>query len=108
MKAVKSAPGHDSRVMPVPGLDPGIVAGIHAFLAGFQRERRGWPGQAWTSPAMTPNNWFNMTGTRSGKERMGVFMRLPDDRNDATTRRTIGEGRPCAPSRSRSILRFRR
>jgi hypothetical protein len=22
--------------MPVPGLDPGIVAGIHVFLAGFQ------------------------------------------------------------------------
>ena len=35
-----------SHVMPVPGLDPGIVAGIHVFLAGRQQERRGWPGQA--------------------------------------------------------------
>jgi len=25
-------------VMPVPGLDPGIVAGIHVFPAGFQLE----------------------------------------------------------------------
>src|SRR5579883_1392704 len=33
-------------VMPVPGLDPGIVAGIHAFLAAPQQVRRGWPGQA--------------------------------------------------------------
>ena len=32
-----------STVMPVPGLDPGIVAGIHVFLAGHQQERRGWP-----------------------------------------------------------------
>jgi hypothetical protein len=37
---------HPSGVMPVPGLDPGIVAGIHVFLAGAQQERRGWPGQA--------------------------------------------------------------
>jgi hypothetical protein len=27
-----------SRVIPVPGLDPGIVAGIHVFLADFQLE----------------------------------------------------------------------
>ena len=52
---------HLSRVMPVPGLDPGIVAGIHVFLAGFQQ--KAW--MAGTSPAMTPNEWFNMTGTRS-------------------------------------------
>src|SRR6266478_1585970 len=25
---------------------PALVAGIHVFLAGVQRERRGWPGQA--------------------------------------------------------------
>ena len=37
---------HLSRVMPAPGLDPGIVAGIHVFLADSQLERRGWPGQA--------------------------------------------------------------
>jgi len=34
---------------------PALVAGIHVFLAWSQWERRGWPGQAWTSPAMTPN-----------------------------------------------------
>ncbi len=45
---------HLSSVMPVPGLDPGIVAGIHVFLAELQLKRRGWPGQARTSPAMTP------------------------------------------------------
>jgi hypothetical protein len=26
---------HPSRVMPVPGLDPGIAAGIHVFLRAF-------------------------------------------------------------------------
>jgi hypothetical protein len=39
---------------------PALVAGIHVFLACFQ------PKKAWTagtSPAMTPNKWFNMTGT---------------------------------------------
>jgi hypothetical protein len=25
---------------------PALVAGIHVFVAAFQRERRGWPGQA--------------------------------------------------------------
>jgi hypothetical protein len=40
---------HFSRVMPA------LVAGIHAFLAAGQQARRGWPGQARTSPAMTPN-----------------------------------------------------
>jgi hypothetical protein len=29
------------------------LAGIHAFLTAQQARRR-WPGQAWTSPAMTP------------------------------------------------------
>jgi len=33
-------------IMPVPGLDPGIVAGIHVFLASLLPKRRGWPGQA--------------------------------------------------------------
>jgi hypothetical protein len=57
---------HLSRVMPA------LVARIHAFLCGplptlprkrgrVGRGRRGWPGQA---PAMTPNEWFNMTGNR--------------------------------------------
>jgi hypothetical protein len=40
---------------------PALVAGIHVFLAGFQQ--KAW--MAGTSPAMTPNEWFNMTGTRS-------------------------------------------
>src|SRR5262245_47468021 len=31
---------------------PGPVPGIHVLLASG-KERRGWPGQAWTSPAMT-------------------------------------------------------
>jgi hypothetical protein len=29
---------HLTTVMPVPGLDPGIVAGIHAFLPGFSKK----------------------------------------------------------------------
>src|SRR5207302_698731 len=28
------------------GVVPAPVAGIHVFLAGLQRARRGWPGQA--------------------------------------------------------------
>jgi hypothetical protein len=28
------------------GVMPALVAGIHVFLADFQLERRGWPGQA--------------------------------------------------------------
>jgi hypothetical protein len=31
---------------------PALVAGIHVFKSKRDR-RRGWPGQAWTSPAMT-------------------------------------------------------
>jgi hypothetical protein len=31
---------------------PGLVPGIHVLTA-FPQERRGWPGQARTSPAMT-------------------------------------------------------
>src|SRR5579864_6208549 len=31
---------------------PGLVPGIHVFLRG--NLRRGWPGHAWTCPAMTP------------------------------------------------------
>jgi hypothetical protein len=50
---------HLSRVMPA------LVAGIHVFLAALQQARRRWPGQAWTSPAMTREKWFNMTGIRS-------------------------------------------
>jgi hypothetical protein len=40
-----------SIVMPVPGLDPGIVAGIHVFLSGDQACKTLMAG---TSPAMTP------------------------------------------------------
>ena len=29
---------HLATVMPVPGLDPGIVAGIHVFLPGFSKK----------------------------------------------------------------------
>jgi len=63
---------HLSSVMPVPGLDPGIVAGIYVFLAappypppqaGEGREVQTW--MAGTSPAMTPNKWFKMSGTCS-------------------------------------------
>ena len=38
-----------SAVMPVPGLDTGIVAGIHVFLPGFSKQDedgRDKPGQA--------------------------------------------------------------
>jgi len=44
---------------------PALVAGIHVFLAASQQARRGWPGQARTSPAMTPEKWLNLTGMRS-------------------------------------------
>jgi len=37
--------------MPVPGLDPGIVAGIHVFLAEPSASKAWMAG---TSPAMTP------------------------------------------------------
>jgi len=41
--------GRLSAVMPVPGLDTGIVAGIHVFLPGFSKQDedgRDKPGQA--------------------------------------------------------------
>jgi hypothetical protein len=50
------------RVMPVPGLDPEIVAGIHVFLAApslpspLAGERRGQAWMAGTSPAKTPES----------------------------------------------------
>ena len=56
--------------MAVPGLDPGIVAGIHAFplpslprMRGREASKQAW--MAGTSPAMTRNEWFHMTGNRS-------------------------------------------
>ncbi len=59
---------HLSGVMPAQrhpaasrGGDP-VFAGIHVFLAGFRREKTWMAG---TSPTMTPNKWFDMTGTRS-------------------------------------------
>jgi hypothetical protein len=58
--------------MPVPGLDPGIVAGIHVPLPTLPRVRgrvgRGAARKTWmagTSPAMTLEAWFNVTGTCS-------------------------------------------
>src|SRR5262249_16801568 len=44
------------------GVMPALVASIHVFLVALQHARRGWPG---TSPAMTLEAWFNMTGTCS-------------------------------------------
>ena len=54
---------HLSSVMPVPGLDPGIVAGIHVLLAGLAKKT--W--MAGTSLAMTPNKWCAMTETSSNR-----------------------------------------
>jgi hypothetical protein len=47
--------------MTVPGLVPGIVAGIQVFLAGLRREKRGWrPDQAGRDkPGMTPEKCSN-------------------------------------------------
>src|ERR1700730_15879034 len=46
--------------MPVPGLDPGIVAGIRVFTA----LRCGKDVMAGTSPAMTwRGSWFGLSGT---------------------------------------------
>jgi len=47
---------HLSRVMPA------LVAGIHVFLAAAQRGKTWMAG---TSPAMTPNKWFNLSRARS-------------------------------------------
>jgi hypothetical protein len=47
--------------MPVSGLDPGIVAGIHVFSCKLSA-RKTWI--AGTSPAMTPREWFHMTARR--------------------------------------------
>src|SRR5258706_5629792 len=48
LERVPMRSNHLSAVMPA------LVAGIHVFLAAPQQARRRWPGQAWTSPAMTP------------------------------------------------------
>ncbi len=44
---------------------PALVAGIHVFLAAPQRVKAWMAG---TSPAMTLEKWFNMTGTHCGEE----------------------------------------
>jgi hypothetical protein len=41
---------------------PALVAGIHVFLARSSASKAWMAG---TSPAMTPEKWFNMTGIRS-------------------------------------------
>jgi hypothetical protein len=41
---------------------PALVAGIHIFLARSSASKAWMAG---TSPAMTPEKWFNMTGIRS-------------------------------------------
>jgi hypothetical protein len=41
------------------GVMPALVAGIHVFLAGVQQKKTWMAG---TSPAMTPDKWFNMSG----------------------------------------------
>ncbi len=47
------------------GGDP-VFAGIHVFLASASKT---W--MAGTSPAMTPDDWFNMTETRSSEHASG-------------------------------------
>jgi hypothetical protein len=41
---------------------PALVAGIHVFLAAAQRSKAWMAG---TSPAMTAERWFNLTGIPS-------------------------------------------
>ncbi len=41
---------------------PARIASIHVFLAELGASKAWMAG---TSPAMTPEIWFNMTGTRS-------------------------------------------
>src|SRR5260370_32223330 len=41
----------------------GVIAGLVPAIFGMARYKI--VGMAGTSPAMTPNKWFNMTGTRS-------------------------------------------
>jgi len=41
---------------------PALVAGIHVFLTEAQ-QAEAW--MAGTSPAMTPERWFHVTGIRS-------------------------------------------
>ncbi len=45
---------------------PALVAGIHVFLSEIQ-ESKTW--MAGTSPAMTPDKWFDVTGIHSNIRR---------------------------------------
>src|SRR5258705_13579683 len=47
--------------LPKSSVMAALVAAIHVFLAAPQR-RKTWMAEA--SPAMTPNEWLNMTRTR--------------------------------------------
>jgi hypothetical protein len=52
---------------------------------------------------------LHASGQRMGSpDDRRATLRLPDDDNDATRRRPIGERPACAPSLSKSILRLRR
>src|SRR5215216_4015165 len=73
---------------------PGVVPGIHVFLR--HKSRRGWPGRAGTSPAMTAKG-SPLTMFRQSALVEHVDHPLPDRRLGGLKRRRHAEGHHQRP-----------